>query len=133
MDTENKNFLYGMTIIFMVIVLIGAYVMTTPYVTDNAIKVTDYPVTPHEDMSVVQYDELSEEFQNDFVTAYTEDKYERSELKNIDIIQYNNNYYKVSYENVVTGIGFFAGSITFFSFMLLLVSYTSLMAYKKDT
>ena len=45
--------------------------------------------------------------QEDFITSYTEDKYESSELKDIDIIEYEGDYYKIFYEQILTNSGIF--------------------------
>jgi hypothetical protein len=91
------------------------------------------PRTRHlnENMTVMQFDELTEESQEDFITAYTEDKYVSTTLKNVDIIEYKGAYYKIYIEDIVTETGMLMGSMAFFSFMLFLVVGPTLLASRR--
>mgnify|MGYP006284063373 CR=1 FL=1 len=131
---KKIKLLYAITIICAVVFIISSsYILISPNATHTVIKATDYPVTPDENMTVVKYNELNEEFQEDFIKSYTENKYEPSEINNTEIIEYDGDFYKLFYkDNVLTNSGIFVGIIVFFSFMLLLILGVKVSLYKEQ-
>ena len=56
MNTEDDKSIYIITIICVIVLAMSlSYVVTNPNATNSAIKATDYPVTPNENMTVVQF------------------------------------------------------------------------------
>jgi len=133
MSKKDKNQLIMIIIICLIFLLMGSiYIFTSPNAENDVMKITDYPVTPDENMNVTHYDDLTKESQQAFIESYTEDKYVLSgEIKDIDIIQYNGNYYQISYTEQFTESGFIMGAIAFFSFMLLFVAIPALSTHRQ--